>query len=516
MARIIENSISFEPFGFGLAVSLSTVMVMAAWEPGYPASRVRSQRSSRRIGLGRVDLSFPDLLRRDLSSWTLGQVLGFEFAVNRGIESVSLIAIHGFELGFGGFELACGFLVREPDRPRLSLQQLVAENARGMSAPQTNGGAPPSFAAVVRGNDSTTGSSYAASVLSVGNIGIPRFFSILQRTSGGLSDDSKRVPPMAKPSSGKDDSKAPTQIRSQASSSAGYKSWPILVQTLKILIDLHFYEVKCMLDDFLSGMGVVFPRSKNLRRFGTSCRFYDHPVIIGDFNAILKRMSFLHPGRLGPGYVQSKLDSLSRLDSCLEVWDSACCTLAKRIPIITHRIKSSKIVKHALRWNGCLGNIHNKITLAKEKLLSVQNIIGTEGFTEERLAEEAAAQVSLDEALLFKETMLRDQCRVKWLRIGDRELQGINISDEATIRSHIVDYYRSLFSADESLKMDFRIRWDHSEAPMDENSNLTGRLFEEVRHALFNPTRPKAPTMAFRVLSFRFFGTLFIPMWWMR
>ncbi|KAF3441132.1 hypothetical protein FNV43_RR15043 [Rhamnella rubrinervis] len=36
-------------------------------------------------------------------------------------------------------------------------------------------------------------------------------------------------------------------------------------------------------------------------------------------------------------------------------------------------------------------DIHEKITLAQEKLLSVQNIIGTEGFTEERLAEEATA-----------------------------------------------------------------------------------------------------------------------------
>ncbi|KAF3455337.1 hypothetical protein FNV43_RR05785 [Rhamnella rubrinervis] len=101
-----------------------------------------------------------------------------------------------------GFELACGLVavsavgfpvVREPDwecshfdidklptehvnekAPAApSLAAVVSENARGMSAPQTNGGAPPSFAAVVRGNDSTTGSSYAASVLSGNSVPAP-------------------------------------------------------------------------------------------------------------------------------------------------------------------------------------------------------------------------------------------------------------------------------------------------------------------------------------------------------
>ncbi|KAF3432461.1 hypothetical protein FNV43_RR27201 [Rhamnella rubrinervis] len=208
----------------------------------------------------------------------------------------------------------------------------------------------------------------------------------------------------------------------------------------------------------------------------------DHPwAVIGDFNAILgahersgggppihssctdfqaapsciSMLSLSKLGNVGPRPFRFQSMWLLNKDFksfVQSIWDEE----VSGSPF--HRVIAKlKKVKHALRgWNrDVFGDIHDKIILAKEKLLSVQNMIGTEGFTEERLAEE---------------------CRVKWLRDGDRNskffhsllrvrksqrplsslsIQGINISDEATIRSHIVDYYRSLFSADESLSTDF-------------------------------------------------------------
>ncbi|KAF3437129.1 hypothetical protein FNV43_RR19882 [Rhamnella rubrinervis] len=83
-----------------------------------------------------------------------------------------------------------------------SLAAVVSENARGMSAPQTNGGR----LLCRRGNDSTTGSSYAASVLSGNSVPAP---VILDNQNvpirkghpvGRCRMIQRRVPPMAKPS----------------------------------------------------------------------------------------------------------------------------------------------------------------------------------------------------------------------------------------------------------------------------------------------------------------------------
>ncbi|KAF3435591.1 hypothetical protein FNV43_RR22682 [Rhamnella rubrinervis] len=80
----------------------------------------------------------------------------------------------------------------------------------------------------------------------------------------------------------------------------------------------------------------------------------------------------------------------------------------------------------------------------------------------------AYRRVSLDEARFFKETMPGSS--VKWSWIGDRELQVLSflVRKSCTFvyrvdkyfgfrlpSSHIADYYRSLFSADEVLKTDF-------------------------------------------------------------
>ncbi|KAF3441089.1 hypothetical protein FNV43_RR19375 [Rhamnella rubrinervis] len=137
----------------------------------------------------------------------------------------------------------------------------------------------------------------------------------------------------------------------------------------------------------------------------------------------------------------------------------------------------------------------------------------------ERLAEEAAAQVLLDEALLFKKTMLRDQCRVKWLKEGDcnskffhsllqvhksqcpmsfLSIHGVNFSDDTTIKSYIMDYYRSLFSIDETLDINFS-RLDGiipSLVTIEDNLLLTrSPASEEVKQAVFNldPTSALSP-----------------------
>ncbi|KAF3455749.1 hypothetical protein FNV43_RR00391 [Rhamnella rubrinervis] len=159
--------------------------------------------------------------------------------------------------------------------------------------------------------------------------------------------------------------------------------------------------------------GSVFPRRRKklwayLRNFTDSI---DHPwVVIRDFNAILSahersdggssissfcsdflavveatgllpidmhRAFFIWGRHRTRGYVQSKLDNFFCSDSCLEkIWAEE----VSGSPF--HQVITKlKKVKHALwGWNrDAFSDIHPKITLAQEKLLVVQTIIGIEG-----------------------------------------------------------------------------------------------------------------------------------------
>ncbi|KAF3445839.1 hypothetical protein FNV43_RR11016 [Rhamnella rubrinervis] len=91
--------------------------------------------------------------------------------------------------------------------------------------------------------------------------------------------------------------------------------------------------------------------------------------------------------------------------------------------------------------------------------------------------------------------------RVKWLRGGDRNSKFF----------HSLRVRKFLALSDESQRRISQIRWDHSSSRIvDENSNLTGRPFGEVRRC--STWTARCPHMASGSF-FRTSGTLFIPMY---
>ncbi|KAF3434492.1 hypothetical protein FNV43_RR21577 [Rhamnella rubrinervis] len=98
-------------------------------------------------------------------------------------------------------------------------------------------------------------------------------------------------------------------------------------------------------------------------------------------------------------------------------------------------------------WSrGCLGDIHDKKSLWLGKNFFDPNIIATEA---------SAMRDWPSGAVLSSFTMRKSRATLSWL------IRGINISDETTM-SHMVDYYRSLFSASGLPAGFLEIRWDHS------------------------------------------------------
>ncbi|KAF3445954.1 hypothetical protein FNV43_RR11131 [Rhamnella rubrinervis] len=111
---------------------------------------------------------------------------------------------------------------------------------------------------------------------------------------------------------------------------------------------------------------------------------------------------------------------------------------------------------------------HSWVVMKDFNVILVQTIIGTKRFTEERLAEEAAAKVLLDEALLFRETMLRDYAR--------RELDG-------QISSYYVGKLVRILSTMASPPVWVKLRLD--------DANSVGSLFQNamaifLRSQVFN------------------------------
>ncbi|XP_068312485.1 uncharacterized protein [Pyrus communis] len=129
-----------------------------------------------------------------------------------------------------------------------------------------------------------------------------------------------------------------------------------------------------------------------------------------------------------------------------------------------------KALKHCLRdWNSnTFGDVHKNVTIAKEKLHNIQNIICSDGNSEERFNKEVVAKIAVLDALRMQEAFWRDRVRVKWLTKGDRHiaffhayargrhsssrivtlLDGDNVlSSHTAIVDHVVNFYRSLYNS---------------------------------------------------------------------
>ncbi|KAF3453105.1 hypothetical protein FNV43_RR03539 [Rhamnella rubrinervis] len=259
------------------------------------------------------------------------------------------------------------------------------------------------------------------------------------RTSGGwVLDDSKRVPHGGASGKGKDDYKALLESRGPSFLLRWIQVGAILVALAENPQRPPLYEVR------RGAVEVPFTLLMRLSGSGGGCGF-----------ATINTHGAFFTGCGTRVYVKVNFDRCFLLDSCLEVWDSvSCCTLAA----FDHHF----FVKHLLEVGaGDGGDIHDKITLALEKLLSVEHYC-TEGFRR-RLARDAVLSGLNDEARSSKKLswdrlmgrMVEGRCRdsssfiklrirksgatLSCFRFGDKYL------DETTIESYIVDYYRSLF-----------------------------------------------------------------------
>lgn len=84
-------------------------------------------------------------------------------------------------------------------------------------------------------------------------------------------------------------------------------------------------------------------------------------------------------------------------------------------------LQKLKAINRCLRnWNSHIfGTVLRNVSIAKENLMTIQNIIAFNGITQERFDEEVVAETTVLDALHMQETLWLYQVWVKWLTEGD-------------------------------------------------------------------------------------------------
>ncbi|XP_057791059.1 uncharacterized protein LOC131008183 [Salvia miltiorrhiza] len=130
-----------------------------------------------------------------------------------------------------------------------------------------------------------------------------------------------------------------------------------------------------------------------------------------------------------------------------------------------------KRLRHELRnWNkSTFGNVDTMLMNTQQKLLDIQMQIASDGYTEYLFDKELAAQAKINTALCRKNSLLQQKSRISWLKDGDRntnffhamlkyrkkphiishlEVNGEQVFDQTQIGNHIVNFFSTLFTAD--------------------------------------------------------------------
>ncbi|XP_057770764.1 uncharacterized protein LOC130990559 [Salvia miltiorrhiza] len=153
-------------------------------------------------------------------------------------------------------------------------------------------------------------------------------------------------------------------------------------------------------------------------------------------------------------------------------WDSE---LSITCPIFWVMSKLKRLRNRLKIWNkSTLGNMDMMIMETHQELLDIQNLISSDGYTDDLFDKEVLAQAKINIALSRKSELLRQKSRVSWLQDGDRntaffhtllrckkkpliishlEINGSMVYDSAIIGQHIVDYFTQLFTGSQTSQL---------------------------------------------------------------
>jgi hypothetical protein len=234
--------------------------------------------------------------------------------------------------------------------------------------------------------------------------------------------------------------------------------------------------------------------------------------VCSDHAPIMLTRGDLHYGKRSFKFENMWLKEEGFVDKVRDWWGSfsfdgtPSFVLAKKLQALKGKIKE---------WNsevfGDVG-VRNKAWAAEVQLLD--SIEESRGLSEEEKERRSKLVADLEGSLLQEEICWRQKSRIRWLKEGDKctkffhqvananrrsntidslHVNGSPISDPDAIKSHVVNFYESLFSEPSS----WRPRVDNLEFEalgVDEAARLEDPFEErEVREVIFGMDRDKAP-----------------------
>ncbi|WCJ18474.1 Retrovirus-related Pol polyprotein from type-1 retrotransposable element R2 [Euphorbia peplus] len=184
--------------------------------------------------------------------------------------------------------------------------------------------------------------------------------------------------------------------------------------------------------------------------------------------------------------------------------------------LLNHKLRTLRPVLRA--WNrDIFGHVDVNIQIATDNLAAIQEEISTYGLSEDRNRQELQAHSLLDDELLKKEILCRENSRTKWLNAGDRNtaffhrmasikkarvgldqilIDGNLSRSHEAIASHVTNYFELLFKNPRNVPVNYDIVQQivPTSVSMEENLLLTrSPSDEDIRNSIFSMDRDSAP-----------------------
>ncbi|XP_058754283.1 uncharacterized protein LOC131627441 [Vicia villosa] len=232
----------------------------------------------------------------------------------------------------------------------------------------------------------------------------------------------------------------------------------------------------------------------------------DHFPILLDFSAnpikVISRFRFFQAWARHPG--------------CKEVVSNCWKQKVIGSPLVVLGKKLQLLKKELNCWkHSCFGNVTQNVLQAEIELKRIQDNPDPDLVNFNRLEKDAQDKLSL--ALDIEESFWKEKAKIKWHVEGDRNtayfhrlskirnaVKPISIlrageeifSESSQISSHVVEYYKSLFSNHVSLLQDFALVENSIPCMVnDEMNNMLTLLpsLEEIKAAVFSLNHDSAP-----------------------